>query len=141
MKMTWSGWKMEGNCYVLVKQFHENLFLKPLKCREIKSVFRDLKWCFDASRALRVNTPTPNKEQEILVFAARFNMRYEKICKKLLNTQKHNAVAPWAWLICLWCDCSWSSFVISCLLIKIPGDIYNLSLSSSKRRRNALCFI
>ena len=38
-------WK---NCHVLVKQFHWNIHSKPASCRKIKSVFRDVKWCFNA---------------------------------------------------------------------------------------------
>ena len=47
MKMIWSGWKIKENCYVLVNQFHGNIHSKTPSYRKIKSVFRDLKWCFD----------------------------------------------------------------------------------------------
>ena len=33
----------------IVNQFHGNFCSKILRCREIKSVFRDVKWCFNAS--------------------------------------------------------------------------------------------
>ena len=36
----------EENCHVLVKQFHGNFRSKTLCCRTIRSVFRDVKWCF-----------------------------------------------------------------------------------------------
>ena len=42
MKMIWCGLKNKENDHLLVNQFHGNF-------REIKSVFRDVKWCFNAS--------------------------------------------------------------------------------------------
>ena len=51
MKMIWCGWKSKENCHVLVNQFH--FHSKTLGCRKIKSVFRDLKWCFNASWGLK----------------------------------------------------------------------------------------
>ena len=53
MKMIWSEWKSSKNCHVLVKQFHENIHSKTPSCRKIKSVFRDVKWCFNASWGLK----------------------------------------------------------------------------------------
>ena len=56
MKMIWSGWKNEKNCHVLVNQFHGNIHPKTCKSpsyRKIKSVFRDVKWCFNASWGLK----------------------------------------------------------------------------------------
>ena len=54
MKMTWSEWQMKENCYVLVKEFHENFHSKTLSYRKIKSVFSVVKWCFNASWGLKV---------------------------------------------------------------------------------------
>ena len=51
--MTWSGWKSTENCHVLVNQFHGNIHSKTLGCRKITSVFRDVKWCFNASWGLK----------------------------------------------------------------------------------------
>ena len=53
MKMIWSRWKSKENCHVLVNQFHWNFRSKTLSCGKIKSVFRDLKWCFKASCGLK----------------------------------------------------------------------------------------
>ena len=53
MKMTWSGWKIKENCNVLVSQFHGYFHSKTLSCREIKFVFRDVIWCFNASRGFK----------------------------------------------------------------------------------------
>ena len=47
--MTWSEWKIKENCHVLVNQFHGNFNSKTLGCRKIKSVFRNVKLCFNAS--------------------------------------------------------------------------------------------
>ena len=46
-------WKIKENCHVLVNQFHGNFRSKTLGCRGIKSVFRDVKWCFNASWGLK----------------------------------------------------------------------------------------
>ena len=51
--MSWSGRKNEENCDDLVKEFHGNCPSKTVSCRKIKSVFRDVKWCFHASRGLK----------------------------------------------------------------------------------------
>ena len=51
--MIWCGLRITENCYVLVNQFHGNFRSKTLSCREIKSVFRDVKWCFNASWGLK----------------------------------------------------------------------------------------
>ena len=53
MKMIWCGLKIKENCHVLVNQFHGNIHSKTLGCRRIKSVFRDVKWCFNASWGLK----------------------------------------------------------------------------------------
>ena len=53
MKMIWSGWKIKENCHVLVNQFHGNFRSKTLGCGKIKSVFRDVKLCFNASWGLK----------------------------------------------------------------------------------------
>ena len=53
MKMTRSGWKIKENCHVLVNQFYDNFRSKALGCRKIKSVFRDVKWCSNASWGLK----------------------------------------------------------------------------------------
>ena len=39
--------------YILVNQFRGNFHSKTLSFRKIKSVFRDVKWCFNASRGLK----------------------------------------------------------------------------------------
>ena len=46
--MTWSWWKMK-NILLILKQFLENLRSKTTSFQEIKSFFRDAKWCFNAS--------------------------------------------------------------------------------------------
>ena len=53
MKMIWSGWKNKENCHVLESQFHGNFHSKTLSCSKIKTVFRDVKWCFNASWGLK----------------------------------------------------------------------------------------
>ena len=53
MKMTWWGWKSKENCHVLVKLFNGNFHSKTFGCSKIKYVFRDVKWCFNASRGLK----------------------------------------------------------------------------------------
>ena len=49
----WCGLKIKENSYVLVNQFHGNFRFKTLSCRQIKSVFRDVKWCFNAAGGLK----------------------------------------------------------------------------------------
>ena len=49
MKMIWCGLKIKENYHVLVNQFQGHFRSKTLGCRKIKSVFRDVKWCFNAS--------------------------------------------------------------------------------------------
>ena len=51
--MTWRCLKIKENYHVLTKQFHGNFHSKTLICWEIKSVFRDIKWCFNASWGLK----------------------------------------------------------------------------------------
>ena len=53
MKMIWSEWKNKEKWNVLVNQFHRNFCSKTLSCGKIKSVFRDLKWCCNASWGLK----------------------------------------------------------------------------------------
>ena len=53
MKMTWSGWKIKENYHVLVKQFHGIFYSKTPSCRKIRCVFKDVKWCFNASWGLQ----------------------------------------------------------------------------------------
>ena len=45
--------KFEENCHVLINQLHRNFHSKTLSCRKIKSVFRDVEWCFNASWGLK----------------------------------------------------------------------------------------
>ena len=51
--MTWCGWRSKENCHILVNQFHGNFRSKTLSCRIIRSVIRDVKWCFNASWGLK----------------------------------------------------------------------------------------
>ena len=53
MKMIWCGLKIKENYQVLVNQFHGNFRSKTLGCRKIMSVYRDVKWCFNASWGLK----------------------------------------------------------------------------------------
>ena len=53
MRMIWVGWKIKENYHVLVNQFHWNFHSKTPSCIKIKSVFRDVKWCFNASWGLK----------------------------------------------------------------------------------------
>ena len=55
--MIWCCLKIKENCHVLVNQFHGNFRFKTLGCRKIKSVFRDVKWCFNASGGLKGTHP------------------------------------------------------------------------------------
>ena len=41
------GVKNKENYHVLVNQFHGNCHYKTPSCRKIRSVFRDVKWCFN----------------------------------------------------------------------------------------------
>ena len=40
--------KIRENCHVLVNQFQGNFIHKNLSCRKFKSVYSDVKWCFNA---------------------------------------------------------------------------------------------
>ena len=51
--MIWSGWKIKENYHVLVNQFHGNFHSKTVSCKKIQSVFRDVKWCFNAMWGLK----------------------------------------------------------------------------------------
>ena len=53
MKMIWCGLKIKENYHLLENQFHWNFHSKSLCCRKIKSVFRDVKLCFNASWGLK----------------------------------------------------------------------------------------
>ena len=53
MKIIWCGLKITENCHILIKQLHGNFRSKTLGCRKIKTVFRDVKWCFNASWGLK----------------------------------------------------------------------------------------
>ena len=53
MKMILCGLKIKEKYHVLVNQFHGNFRSKNLYCRKIKCVFRDVKWCFNASWGLK----------------------------------------------------------------------------------------
>ena len=65
MKMIWSGWEIKENSDVLVNQFHWNSHSKTLGCMQIKSVFRDVKWCFNASWGLKgLKRKTYERERE-----------------------------------------------------------------------------
>ena len=41
--------KIKENYSVLVREFHGNFPSKTISCRKIKSIFRDVKRCFNAS--------------------------------------------------------------------------------------------
>ena len=45
--------KSKKNCQVLVNKFRGNFRSKTHSCMKIKSVFRDLKWCFNVSWRLK----------------------------------------------------------------------------------------
>ena len=51
--MTCCGLKIKENYHVLVNQFHGNFRSKTLSCKKIRFVFREVKWCFDASWGLK----------------------------------------------------------------------------------------
>ena len=51
--MIWSRWEIKENCHVLVKQFQGNFHNKTPSCRENRSVYSDVKWCFNASWGLK----------------------------------------------------------------------------------------
>ena len=51
--MTWCGLQIKENHHILVNQFHGNFRSKTLSCRKIKYIFRDVKWCFNASWGLK----------------------------------------------------------------------------------------
>ena len=53
MKMTWCSLKITENYHVLVNQFQGNFRSKTLSCRKIKYIFRDVKWCLNASCGLK----------------------------------------------------------------------------------------
>ena len=76
MKIIRCGLKIKENHHVLVNKFHGNLCSKTVRCRKIKSVFRDVKWCFNASWRLKglniKHRPTAViaylKSQQLLLF-------------------------------------------------------------------------
>ena len=47
------GLKIEENYHVLVNHFDGNFRIKTLGLRKIKTVFRNVKWCFNASWGLK----------------------------------------------------------------------------------------
>ena len=51
--MIWCGLKIKENYHVLVSQFKGNFRSKTLSFRKIKYVFRDVRWCFNASLGLK----------------------------------------------------------------------------------------
>ena len=68
MKMICCGWKIKENCHVLVNQFHGNCYSQTTSCRKIRSVFRDVKCCFNASwglKGLKVDQPLTWRDQSI----------------------------------------------------------------------------
>ena len=77
-KMIQCGLKINENYHVLVNQFHGNIHSKTLGSRKTKSVFRDVKLCFNASwglkglMAVQLFRPWPNIKPVLaqrLVFA------------------------------------------------------------------------
>ena len=60
MEIIWCGLKIKENCDVLVCRFNGNFYSETLGCRKIKCVFRDLKWCFNASWGLKWLTCSSN---------------------------------------------------------------------------------
>ena len=72
--MIWCGWKSKENCHILVNQFQGNIYSKTLVCRKIKSVFRDLKWCFNASRGLKGLKSIPALKG--LIYVKRYSQLY-----------------------------------------------------------------
>ena len=57
--MIWRGLKITENYHVLVSQFHGNFCSKTLSNRKSKSIFRDVKWCFNASWGLKGLSHSP----------------------------------------------------------------------------------
>ena len=53
MKMIWFGLKIKENYHVLANQFHGNFHSKTLGFTKFKSVFRDVKWRFNALWGLK----------------------------------------------------------------------------------------
>ena len=49
MEMIWCGLKIKKNYHALVNQFHGNFRSESLGCRKIDYVFRNVKWCSNAS--------------------------------------------------------------------------------------------
>ena len=67
MKMIWSGWKIQENYHVFVNQFLGNFRSKTLCCGKITCVFRDVKWCFNASWGLKGLTHFKNSIDQLSV--------------------------------------------------------------------------
>ena len=57
---------------IAVKQFHGNFPSEILSCRKIRSVFRDVKWCFNASWGLK-GLRRQNLTSNVLLRAVRVN--------------------------------------------------------------------
>ena len=53
------GEKVTKN-HVLVNQFHGNIHSKALGCGKIKAVFRDVKWCINATWGLKKGLKAEN---------------------------------------------------------------------------------
>ena len=49
----WRWFEVGENYHVLVNQFHENFHSKTPSCRKIRSVFKDVRRCFNASWGLK----------------------------------------------------------------------------------------
>ena len=80
MKMICCGSKIKENCHVLVNQFHENIHSKSPSYRKIKSVFRDLKWSFNASWGLKVLRHTDVLSGLLVMHTWWVYYRYTTLC-------------------------------------------------------------
>ena len=78
--MIWNGWKTKENCNVLVNQFHVNFNSKALSYRKIKSVFREVIWCFNASWGLK-----ELKQLNICMWAMEHIFQFEIIINVLVS--------------------------------------------------------
>ena len=87
MKMIWWGLNIKENSHVLVNQFHENFRFKTLGCRKIKSVFRDVKWCFNSSWGLK----GLKARRSLCVKVRLYRRSHKQIWQKVLLTTRHRA--------------------------------------------------
>ena len=89
MKMTWSSLKNKENDHVLVNQFHGNIHSKTLGYGKIKSVFRDVKWCFIASWGLKGLNDLQNNMQayphEITIIPLFWQINYYNYVSHMLS--------------------------------------------------------